>query len=61
MALVIVASAGDGGRLADADHALFEVVRTAAYFGNLWRPRRHDDLAPMLLEFSDESAAGEMR
>ena len=34
-------------------------VRTAAYLGNLWRPRR-DDLLPVLLEFADEPAAREM-
>jgi hypothetical protein len=34
-------------------------IRTAAYFGNLWRPRHHDDLPPTLLEFTDEPA-GEM-
>jgi 8-oxo-dGTP diphosphatase len=31
-------------------------IRTAAYLGNLWRPRHHDDLSPTLLEFADEPA-----
>jgi 8-oxo-dGTP diphosphatase len=34
--------------------------RTAAYLGNLWRPRRQDDSLPVLVEFADESAAREM-
>jgi 8-oxo-dGTP diphosphatase len=29
-------------------------IRTAAYLGNLWRPRHHDDLPPTLLEFTAE-------
>jgi 8-oxo-dGTP diphosphatase len=32
-------------------------IRTAPYLGNLWRPRRRDDLSPILLEFTDEPAA----
>jgi 8-oxo-dGTP diphosphatase len=37
-------------------------IRTAAYLGNLWRPRRRDDdgSSPVLLEFADKSAAGKM-
>jgi hypothetical protein len=34
-------------------------ARTAAYLGNLWRPRRREELLPMLLEFADEPAARE--
>jgi 8-oxo-dGTP diphosphatase len=34
-------------------------ARTAPYLGNLWRPRRRDDLSPVLLEFSDEPATRE--
>ena len=34
--------------------------QTAAYLGNLWRPRRRDDSLPVLLEFADEPAAREM-
>jgi 8-oxo-dGTP diphosphatase len=34
--------------------------RTAAYLGNLWRPRRHDASLPMLVEFDDEPTAREM-
>jgi len=34
--------------------------QTAAYLGNLWRPRRHGDSLPVLLEFADEAAAGQM-
>jgi 8-oxo-dGTP diphosphatase len=34
-------------------------IRTAAYLGNLWRPRRRDELSPVLLEFADNSAADE--
>jgi len=34
--------------------------QTAAYLGNLWRPRRRDDSLPVLLEFPDEPAAREM-
>lgn len=29
-------------------------IRTAAYLGNLWRPQRHEDLPPTLLEFADD-------
>jgi 8-oxo-dGTP diphosphatase len=32
--------------------------QTAAYLGNLWRPRRRDDPMPVLLEFADEPAGG---
>jgi len=32
-------------------------TRTAAYLGNLWRPRRSDDDLPTLLEFDDEQTA----
>jgi len=32
-------------------------MRTAAYLGNMWRPRRRDDLLPILLEFADEPPA----
>jgi 8-oxo-dGTP diphosphatase len=35
-------------------------ARTAAYLGNLWRPRRREELPPMLLEFADEPAAREI-
>jgi 8-oxo-dGTP diphosphatase len=35
-------------------------VSTAAYLGNLWRPRRHDDSLPVLVEFADQPAAREM-
>jgi ADP-ribose pyrophosphatase YjhB (NUDIX family) len=35
-------------------------ARTAAYLGNLWRPRRREELLPMLLEFADEPAAREI-
>jgi 8-oxo-dGTP diphosphatase len=35
-------------------------ARTAAYLGNLWRPRRQDDSLPVLVEFADEPAAREM-
>ena len=28
--------------------------QTAAYLGNLWRPRRRDEPIPVLLEFADE-------
>lgn len=31
-------------------------ARTAAYLGNLWRPRRREGLLPTLLEFADERA-----
>ncbi|HEY6309379.1 MAG TPA: NUDIX hydrolase [Streptosporangiaceae bacterium] len=34
--------------------------QTAAYLGNLWRPRRHDDSMPVLLEFANEPAVGEI-
>lgn len=34
--------------------------QTAAYLGNLWRPRQRDDSLPVLAEFADEPAAGEM-
>lgn len=34
--------------------------RTAAYLGNLWRPRRQDDSLPVLVEFADEPAVREM-
>jgi len=34
--------------------------QTGAYLGNLWRPRRHEDSMPVLLEFTGEQAAGEM-
>jgi 8-oxo-dGTP diphosphatase len=32
-------------------------VRTAAYLGNLWRPRHPDDDLPVLLEFAEEPPA----
>jgi 8-oxo-dGTP diphosphatase len=32
--------------------------QTAAYLGNLWRPRRHDDPMPVLLQFAEEPAGG---
>jgi 8-oxo-dGTP diphosphatase len=35
-------------------------ARTAAYLGNLWRPRRREELLPILLEFADEPAAREI-
>ena len=31
--------------------------RTAAYLGNIWRPRRRDDALPTLVEFDAEQAA----
>jgi 8-oxo-dGTP diphosphatase len=34
------------------------VGQTAAYLGNLWRPRRSDDVLPVLLQFADEPAGG---
>ena len=34
--------------------------QTAAYLGNLWRPRRRDSSVPVGLEFDDEPAADEM-
>lgn len=33
--------------------------QTAAYLGNLWRPRRYDPM-PVLLEFADEPTADEV-
>jgi 8-oxo-dGTP diphosphatase len=35
-------------------------ARTAAYLGNLWRPRGPDDALPTPLEFTDEQTAPEM-
>ncbi|HEY1323699.1 MAG TPA: NUDIX hydrolase [Streptosporangiaceae bacterium] len=35
-------------------------MRTAPYLGNLWRPRRREDVSPVLLEFADEPAAGDL-
>lgn len=32
-------------------------IRTAAYLGNLWRPRHQDDELPVLLEFAEEPPA----
>jgi ADP-ribose pyrophosphatase YjhB (NUDIX family) len=37
-----------------------QAIRTAAYLGNLWRPRRRDDVLPTLLEFDAEQAAREV-
>jgi len=34
--------------------------RTAAYLGNLWRPRRAYDSLPVLVDFADDAAAREM-
>ena len=34
-------------------------ARTAAYLGNLWRPRERDDSLPTLLEFTDEQTVND--
>ena len=37
-----------------------QAMRTAAYLGNLWRPRQRDDELPALLQFDDDRTAREM-
>ena len=37
-----------------------QATRTAAYLGNLWRPRQRDDELPALLQFDDDRTAREM-